>query len=256
LSRPETPSPKTFFSVHAEDYAKSESHAHGSDLPLLIELLKPQASETALDVAAGTGFTTMELAKHVSHVTALDITEEMLDEARKLALTNHVENISFKIGEAERIPFADASFDIVTTRRAPHHFANVDGFLVEAKRVLAPKGRLGVVDMSPPEGSEEFFNNIERIRDATHTTALTPTEWNDKVTRAGFTIRELRVLPEALAFERWLYPVKMGGVEEMEVRKRVKEVSPSVASLMKITCSNGSLSGWTKNRIVLIARRE
>lgn len=67
-----------FFAKHAEDYSKSQSHAHGSDLTALLKALKPKKAEVALDVATGTGFTTVALAKLAGHVTGIDVTDAML----------------------------------------------------------------------------------------------------------------------------------------------------------------------------------
>lgn len=247
------PSSREFFSVHAEDYAKSDSHAHGSDLALLVRLLKPEPFESALDVAAGTGFTSIELAKHVRQVVALDMTREMLVQAEKLARNSGISNIRFEVGEAERLPFPDSSFDIVTTRRAAHHFNSVDNFLGESRRVLKPNGRIGIVDMSPPDGAQDFFNSVERLRDSSHTAALTPSEWQEKVKRAGFQILTITVLSEPLTFQRWLYPVKMDGKEEMMIREKLKETPDAVATALKLTYADGQVAGWNKDRIVLIA---
>ena len=164
-----TPSPREFFSKHAQDYTKSDSHAHGSDLALLVELLQPQSTDTVLDIATGTGFTAIEIAKKAKRVIGVDITNEMLAEASRLAKEKQISNIRFEKADASSLPYDDDSFDNVTTRRATHHFADVEKFLSEASRVLKVSGRLGIVDMSPPEGTDKFFNRIERLRDSTHT---------------------------------------------------------------------------------------
>ncbi len=248
-----SPSPETFFSKHAEDYAKSESHAHGSDLIRLIELLEPRPEDIALDVATGTGFTAMELVEKVNRVFATDITREMLVQAERLAQERGITNISFEKAEAGHLPYDDSSFDIVTTRRAAHHFQDVSRFLNEAGRVLKKSGRLGIVDMSPPEGTEEFFNRIERIRDSTHTRALTPNEWRTKVEEAGLRVTQLETLDERVSFERWLYPVEMGGVEEKGIREEWANASREIKKQLNLEQTGDHVESWVKTRIVLIA---
>ena len=59
-------------------------------------------------------------------------------------------NITFAEMPAEKLPFPDASFDLVTCRTAPHHFADVPAFVAEVARVLRPGGVFGLVDNISP----------------------------------------------------------------------------------------------------------
>ena len=243
-----------FFAAHAEGYAKSSSHARGADLAALIQALEPKPADLALDVATGTGFTALALAPQVKHVTGIDVTSEMLKEARKLASTEGYPNVSFELGDALAIKFADSSFDIVTARRATHHFQDVPRFLREAHRVLGPGGRLGVVDMSPPEGTAEFSNQIEKLRDGSHVEAFTPSAWKSMVSEAGFQMRSSRVLWERVTFERWLYPVEPGGREEKDIREAWNTADSETKRLLQADFADG-IKGWTKTRVVLVASK-
>ncbi len=244
-----------FFGAHAGDYSKSPSHARGADLAALMKALAPERTEVALDVATGTGFTAVALAKLVGHVTGIDVTDEMLGEARRLAWAEGITNARFELGDALKIGYPNSSFDIVTTRRATHHFDDVPKFLREARRVLRPGGRLGVVDMSPPEGAETFSNKIERLRDSSHTRAFTPTEWKSMVGRAGFNLESAEVLGEPVSFERWLYPVAPGGREEKAIRQAWTSAPSEVRRLLKADIRNETVRGWTKSRIILVASK-
>ncbi len=244
-----------FFGKHAKDYSKSRSHAEGSDLAALMKALKPRSEEVALDVATGTGFTAMSLAKLAGHVTGVDMTDEMLGQARALAAKEGVANVRFELGDAMKLDYPKATFDIVTTRRATHHFEDVPKFLREAKRVLRTNGRLGVVDMSPPEGAEAFANRIERLRDRSHAEAFTPSAWKSMVQRAGFHIDSARVIDEPITFERWLYPVEPGGNEETTIRSAWNGASPKVKRLLGAKFDGGFIKRWTKSRIVLVASK-
>ncbi len=255
LKSSDAPSPKEFFSKHALDYEKSESHARGSDLALLIELLQPRTNEIALDVATGTGFTAMELAEFVERVVAIDITSEMLSVASRLARERGITNIVFEEGDASNLSFEDSSFDILTTRRAAHHFRNISKFLEEAKRVLKPQGQLGIVDMSPPAGTEAFVNRIEILRDFTHVRALSPSEWKSEMEKAGLAITNFRTLGEKVTFERWLYPVVMGGSQEDAIRKEWEETSEEIRKILALELGEDERpKSWIKNRIILTVR--
>lgn len=244
-----------FFGAHAGGYAKSHSHAHGDDLAALIEALEPKRTELALDVATGTGFTALALAPRVKHVTGIDVTEEMLDEARKLSRAEGKSNVTFELGDALAMRFPGSSFDIATTRRATHHFRDVPRFLREVNRVLVSGGRLGVVDMSPPEGTAAFSNRIEKLRDSSHVEAFTPRRWESMVSEAGFAVRSIQVLGEPVTFERWLYPVEAEGSEEGAIRRAWEGAGVQVKRLLHADF-DGSIRGWTKTRVVLVASKK
>ncbi len=205
-------------------------------------------------MATGTGFTAVALALRVKQVVATDITKEMLGEAQKLAKQKNIGNIRFETARADRLQYKDETFDIVSTRRAAHHFDNINGFLSESYRVLKLGGRLGLVDMSPVQDTESFCNTIERLRDKTHREALSPAEWKSRVEKAGFSIVRLETITEKVSFERWLYPVKMGGVEELSIRKEWEMADLKVRILLKVI-ENEQIESWLKTRIVLIAKR-
>jgi ubiquinone/menaquinone biosynthesis C-methylase UbiE len=249
------PSVERFFGRHAKDYSQSGSHAHGSDLAALIEALDPKRTEEAVDVATGTGFTAFALAKKVKHVIGVDRTEEMLGQARRLAKDQGTTNVKFEEGDALKLDYPAQSFDIVTTRRATHHFKDVPKFLREARRVLRPGGRLGIVDMSPPKGAEAFMNRIETLRDSSHVEAFAPEAWESMISATGLKTVSARTLDEPLEFERWLYPVESGGIEEKAVRFAWELAPTRVKRLLHARFEGGIVKGWTKSRIILVASK-
>ena len=250
---PKRQSVEHFFGVHAQEYSASLSHAQGADLRALIRALNPKKSEIAFDVATGTGFTAVAIAGLVGHVTGMDVTDEMLVQAGRLAREQECANIRFELGDAMKIGYPGSSFDIVTTRRATHHFESIPNFLREARRVLRPGGRLGIVDMSPPEGAEAFSNKIERLRDSSHVRAFTPTAWESLVSKAGLRFLSSQVIGEPVTFVKWLYPVETGGREELAIRRAWESSTVIVRRLLEARFEKGAVSGWTKFRIVLTA---
>ena len=246
---------RRFFAEHAQDYSRSQSHAQGVDLDALVRALKPKKSEVALDVATGTGFTAIALARLVGHVTGIDVTDEMLNQAGRLVRERGLTNVRFELGDALKIGYPNSSFDLVTTRRATHHFEDVPKFLREAKRILRPWGRLGIVDMSPPEGAEAFSNRIERLRDRSHVRAFSPATWKSMVSKAGLHVQSSEILGEYVTFGRWLYPVEAGGREEESIRRAWSSAPDSVKRLLAARPKKGVVEGWTKFRIILVASK-
>lgn len=251
----EADSVKKFFGRHAADYSKSQSHAHGADLSTLMGALGLKPDSVVLDVATGTGFTAVALARRTKHVTGIDATEGMLDEARQLARTEGMTNIEFELGDALHLRYQDSLFDLVVTRRAAHHFADIPRFLHEANRVLKPSGLLGVVDMSPPSGAEAFVNQIERLRDSSHNRAFSTDAWKSMVLEAGFSLMTTETLDEVTSFEKWLYPVEMGGTVERNVRLAWRSSSEEIRLLMNATFDGPEVVGWSKSRMVLVASK-
>ncbi|HEX6923363.1 MAG TPA: class I SAM-dependent methyltransferase, partial [Bacillales bacterium] len=167
------------FSRSADSYVKSVVHARGEDLKILLEMADVTGQEEMLDVATGGGHTANAFAPLVDKVTAFDLTPEMLSAAEQFITGNGHGNVEFKQGDAEKMPFTDESFDLVTCRIAPHHFPNVEDFVAEVYRVLRRSGQFLLDDNIAPEDDEfdKFYNTVEKRRDYSHNHALKKTEW-------------------------------------------------------------------------------
>src|SRR5262245_6804253 len=116
---------KRIFGERAESYTTSAAHADEQVLAQIVLLAQAQPDWTALDIATGTGHTALAVAPYVASVIGFDLTPEMLAEADKLRAARGVSNVSFREGDVHSLPFPNASFDLVTSRRAPHHFSNI-----------------------------------------------------------------------------------------------------------------------------------
>lgn len=112
----------------------------------ILDLALPRRSTLdALDAGCGTGFLSFELAGRGHRVTGIDFAPAMLAEARRKAAERGV-SIRFEEGDAEQLPFAGGTFDLVVSRHVlwtlPHPEAAIDEWI----RVLRPGGRLAVID--------------------------------------------------------------------------------------------------------------
>jgi len=167
------------FSAAAARYAVSPVHAAHGDLDALVEAAELCGGERVLDLGCGTGHSTLALAARAGFVVGLDLTEAMLAEARRLAEDRGSDNVRFERGDAEALPYPDASFDVVTSRVSAHHYAHPERAVREASRVLRPGGRLVVSDSVAPEDSAQdtFLNAIELLRDPSHVRNHRLSEW-------------------------------------------------------------------------------
>jgi SAM-dependent methyltransferase len=144
------------------------------------------------------------MAPHVSCVVGLDITPEMLAEARRQAARRELANVEWVLGDAAALPFADAVFDVYTVRAAPHHFRDLAGALSEAARVLRPGGRAAFIDCSPPPAARESLHQVEVGRDPSHVRSYTLAEWESYLEQAGFVIEQSERRELDWDFEAWM----------------------------------------------------
>ncbi len=125
----------------------------------LTSLLAPQTDEQVLDVATGTGEVAIRAARTGATVTAIDIAEPMLEKARRRADEEGL-TVRFDLGDAEYLPYDDASFDVVLSNFglifAPDH-ANV---AAELGRVTRPGGRVGFSAWKPNAKLAELYRRF------------------------------------------------------------------------------------------------
>lgn len=244
---------KEFFGKNAEKYAKSTSHAKGKDLDILVNLLQLQTGYKAIDLAAGTGFTSVALATRIESVVAYDMTSEMLDEARKFASSEGVNNIEFRNGDVQDLPFGDETFDIATCRRAAHHFQDKKAFLSEVKRTLKKGGRFGLSDMAAPEDDiHNLFNGMEKFRDSSHVGAESVSSWESLVKESGLNIVKIERMDERIEFSKWLYPVALDSEEGKGCRQFLEN---NKEEFSKVAGYEEKTDSFIKRRIVLVAEK-
>lgn len=244
-----------FFGKATAFYAENPSHRHGADLQMLVTALAPKPGDLALDVATAAGHTAHALAPHVAQVVGLDLTAEMQVQFERGAAERGLSNVRFIVGDAEALPFADASFNIVTVRRAAHHFPNIEKALAEMARVLQPGGRLGVVDMVAPENpaGARLLNELEIARDSSHVRAYSASEWRTNVTLAGLEIVSAEIQEEHMNWMQWLKP---RAADSPEAAAAGLAYMRAPAEARAYVASDGP-DGRTffKRRIVLVARK-
>lgn len=137
----------------ASEKWKAKSAAMGRDATeALVEYAHPRTGMRVLDLASGTGEPAISLASRVApdgHVTALDLSPELLEIAARRASDRGLTNFSTKQADAQQLPFPDQDFDLVTSRFGVMFFQDSVRALREVYRVLKPGARACLLAWGP-----------------------------------------------------------------------------------------------------------
>jgi ubiquinone/menaquinone biosynthesis C-methylase UbiE len=199
------PDVRDSFRSVAVNYTRSTFHTASARLQEVVDLARPRKGDLVLDVATGTGNTAFALAPLVRRVVGVDLTREMLNEARRIASERNIQNTDWVIADAAFLPFQDDTFDIYTVRAAPHHFADVDRFLFEAFRVLKPDRDAVFIDCAPPLPARDVLHEVEVRRDPSHVMSLTVEEWVGKLERSGFEVERAEARELDWNYDEWMH---------------------------------------------------
>jgi SAM-dependent methyltransferase len=145
-SRPNSePSWGTQYRLVASEKWKAKSAAMGQSVTdALVEYAQPRPGMRVIDLASGTGEPAISLALKVGaqgHVTAIDISGDLLAIARERAETRGLSNFSTQEGDAHSLPFPNDNFDLATSRFGVMFFRDPGLALKELHRVLRPAAR-------------------------------------------------------------------------------------------------------------------
>jgi SAM-dependent methyltransferase len=127
----------------------------------LCEAANVRADERVLDVAAGNGNASLAAARRFARVTSTDYVPELLEAGRRRAEADGLE-IDFRVADAEKLPFGDASFDVVLSTYGVMFTPNQEIAAAEMMRVLRPGGRIGLANWTPEGFIGQLFKVVGR----------------------------------------------------------------------------------------------
>ena len=159
-----------------------------------------------LDVGCGPGIVSAELARQAGQVIGIDITPEMLDQARRRCAEAQLSNVEFLAGPADRLPFEDRSFDVVVSRLTLHHVAQPSMVLREMARVAKPDGRVVLSDIvcSEQVAEADLQNALEVLRDPSHVRMLAGSVLRSLVQAQALTIQSEQTWDIPREAQEWL----------------------------------------------------
>src|SRR6267142_2258617 len=160
------------FTRQAAPFAAAVAIRNQEALDRIVQWAGTRPEDTVLDVACGPGLLACAFAKVAKHVTGIDMTPAMLEQARKTQQEQGLKNVSWEPGNVYSLPFPPSQFSIVSSRFVFHHLQDPLAALREMKRVCKPSGRIVVADMAPQPAKAAALNAAELLRDPSHVRAM------------------------------------------------------------------------------------
>lgn len=178
------------------DYVPGKSWKSLSEA--LLRLMPPLA---VADLGAGEGASALLLSQTAKRVIAVDSSAKMIDVGREQARRNAVTNIEFRLGDMEELPIAAGEVELAFFSQSLHHALHPARALQEAARILAPGGRVVILDL--------VRHRFEEARElyADEWLGFTESELETMLSAAGFTRIQISVVdkdPEAPQFQTLL----------------------------------------------------
>ncbi|HET6550211.1 MAG TPA: methyltransferase domain-containing protein [Solirubrobacter sp.] len=163
------------------------------------------AGDVVLDVAGGAGHVGRRLAAQGAFAVVVDLTRQMLETGAAAVRADERRDVVFVEGDATALPFADEQFDVVVSRFAFHHFDEPARAAAEMARVARQGATVAVIDMvSEPGAAGARHNELERMRDPSHTRALEEPELLAALEAAGVRAAIVAEHRQALPAVPWL----------------------------------------------------
>jgi ubiquinone/menaquinone biosynthesis C-methylase UbiE len=245
------------FARQSHRYGKGHILADVADVDAALATVPMSGVRRVLDVATGGGHTGLHLASLGHDVTLSDLTDAMLDRAREAAEARGLK-VSCARHPAERMPYANGTFDLVTCRVAPHHFSAPEQFVAEVARVLIADGHFVLIDGSvhddEPE-AEAWLHSVEKLRDPSHHRFLTPREWTQMCESAGLRVEVCRLTPRKQPDLEWYFETAATPPENRDaVREFIVSAPESARRLFRIGDEDGKTIWWWP-MLTLVARR-
>jgi SAM-dependent methyltransferase len=224
------------FGSVAEAYLSSTVHSQGADLAMVAEKFKGSPNVSVLDLGCGAGHLSFAVAPYVKSVTACDLTPEMLDVVRQEAARRKLHNVVTRQGRADKLPFADATFDWVCTRYSAHHWAALPEAIAEIRRVLKPGGSFIMIDTCAPENPllDTHLQAIELLRDGSHLRNYTRSQWGAMLRAQGFTIHAQTPWKISIDFNAWVQRMRTPSLHVAALRSLLQNAPREVREYYQV----------------------
>ena len=173
-----------------------------------------------LDVAGGTGQLGRHLARTGATAVIVDLTDAMLAAGLRSVQEEGRDDVVFVRGDATALPFPDDQFDVVVSRFALHHMDDPGQAIGEMARVCRDDGSVTLIDMVAGGARHD---ELERLRDPSHTRALPEDELRSLFTAAGREPTRESDWDPVMPLEPWLEQAKTPAEDRERIRAAIEE---------------------------------
>lgn len=133
---------------------------------IALQKLLPASGKSFLDLGAGFGRLTNEYVDRFSEITLFDYAKNLLNQAeQEWSLRQQKTHLRFVQGDARKLPFPDAAFDVIISVRMMHHILEVEEVVAEIKRVLRPSG-CAIIEFANKSNAKERLRSMFKRSDA------------------------------------------------------------------------------------------
>ena len=235
---------KEQFNNQAKFYSSSKTFSAGESLDILSSLLNKKKFESGLDIGTGAGFAAFELSKSCKKVEATDISEGMINEAKKIMKERKINNLNFNICSAEELNYSDKKFDIVTCRTAAHHFLDVEKFCSEVHRVLKDEGEFIIVDTITSDQIKlnNWHQEVELIRDKSHMKNLSLIEWKNILKISKFSFLDIIQSRVTMNLNDWMERSGTSDKDKKILKDKFQNSDEKIKSFFGIKNLNSDIS--------------
>lgn len=142
------------FDIKAQGWDKPDRVKMAEEIAsCMLSELNPSPDMIAADFGAGTGLTTLEIAKKVKHIIAIDSSEGMLEVLKKKITAGRINNIELKIQKIEDSDSGIKGLDIIVSSMTMHHVKNTGALAANLYSMLKSGGRAAIADLEKEDGS-------------------------------------------------------------------------------------------------------
>jgi ubiquinone/menaquinone biosynthesis C-methylase UbiE len=214
------------FTTQAKAFASNPWVTDEERIRRLVAAARLKGNERVLDIATGPGYIAEAFARAAREVMGVDLTAAMLAIGEERTKQNGVSNVSFRIGDAQNLPFENESFDVVVCRLALHHMQDPGRVVREMARVCRVGGTILMEDVYASEhlGRAEYQDRWEKLRDPSHVRVLPMSEHLRLFREAGLETDAVKTFDDLCPeVERWLATTKAPPERADQVRRLLEE---------------------------------